>query len=260
MKRILITRPKAQAGEFARLLRAAEYEPVFFPVIEIRPAIDPSILDSALQALPNFDWMVLTSVNGVDAVWERLHVLQVSGLPAGLKIAAIGPKTAAALQDRGVQPDFVPDEYVAEAILPGLGDLKGRAVLLPRADLARKALAEDIRRAGGQASEVVAYHTLPVIPEPEGLRALQEGVSAITLTSSSTARNFAAVLYAAGLDPLALPGDPVYACIGPITADTAREEGLPVHLVAQEYTTEGLLQSLQNHFSKPHTGNIEVNL
>lgn len=253
MKSVLITRPKAQAGEFASRLQAAGFSPIFFPVIEIAPA-DPGPLDTALQALESYDWLVLTSVNGVEAVWERLAALTIKSLPTSLKVAAIGPKTAAALQDRAVTPNFVPDEYIAEAILPGLGDLRGRAVLLLRADLARKALAEDIRRAGGAAHEVVAYRTLPAVPEPEGMQALHNGLDFITLTSSSTARNFAALVRAAGLDPLALPGLPRYACIGPITAATAREEGLPVDLIAQEYTTEGLVQALMDSSPAGLTG------
>jgi uroporphyrinogen-III synthase len=245
VKRVLITRPRPQAGEFAAALQQAGFEAVFFPVIEIRPVEDPSQLDSALSCLKRYDWLVLTSVNGVQAVWERLEHLGIPGLPEGLSVAAIGPKTAEALLDRGVTPDYVPDEYIAEAILPGLGDLRGRSVLLPRAELARKALAEAVERGGAWAHEITAYHTIPASPDEEGLSALRKGVDVVTLTSSSTAHNFSALVRAAGMDPLHLPGDPLYACIGPITTASARQEGLPVEVVASTYTTQGLLEALQ---------------
>jgi uroporphyrinogen-III synthase len=244
MKRVVITRPRTQAGDFAWQLRQAGFEPVFFPVIEIHPVEDTTRLDSALTSLESYDWLVLTSVNGVLAVWDRLAALKIPSLPENLAVAAIGPKTAEALKARGIRPSFVPQEYIAEAILPGLGDLRGRSVLLPRAELARKALAEAIVQAGGWAHEVTAYHTLPVEADPLALAALRQGVEAVTLTSSSTADNFAAIVRAAGLDPANLPGNPLFACIGPITAASAREAGLPVDIVASTYTTAGLLEAL----------------
>ena len=243
-KRILITRPQPQAADFARQLQALGAVPILFPVIEISPNQDTSAIDQALQQLDQYAWLVLTSVNGVQVVWDRLADLQIEGLPDRLKVAAIGPKTAAALQTVGVVPDFVPDEYVAEAILPGLGELQGLRVLLLRADLARAALPQAIQQAGGVAHEIAVYNTLPAQPDPLELRSLQLGVDVVTFTSSSTVRNFVNLACQAGLDPQALPGDPLIACIGPITAETAREHGLQVDLVASEYTTQGLIQAL----------------
>lgn len=243
-KRILITRPQSQAADFAHRLQALGAIPVLFPVIEISPSQDTSTMDQALQQLDRYDWLVLTSVNGVQVVWDRLAELQIEDLPDCLKVAAIGPKTAAALQKVGVVPDFVPDEYVAEAILPGLGELQGLRVLLLRADLARAALPQAIQQAGGAAHEIAVYNTLPAQTNPHALRALQLGVDVVTFTSSSTVRNFVNLARQAGLDPRALPGDPLIACIGPITAQTAREQGLQVDLVASEYTTQGLIQAL----------------
>ncbi len=245
-KKILVTRPRRQAPEFENALRQAGAEPVSFPVIEIRPLEDTSCLDEALSKLSQYHWLVMTSVNGVEAVWNRLEALGIEGLPAGLRVAAIGPQTALALVMRGVKPDFIPDEYVAEAILPGLGDLTDRWVLLPRADIARPDLAQAIQKAGGIAHEISAYRTLPAHPDPTGLAALKSGVDVITFTSSSTVRNFLSLLQAEGLDASQLPGQPIYACIGPITAGTARENGLQVDVVAVEYTTTGLLDALHN--------------
>jgi len=132
--KVLITRPRSQADSFANALTAAGFEPVFFPVIEIRPFEENIALDRAIAKLGCYDWIVFTSVNGVDAFFERIDFPSPLGRGArgeGIRVAAIGPKTAHSLTVRGVTPDFVPDEYVAEAILPGLGDLRGRWVLLP---------------------------------------------------------------------------------------------------------------------------------
>jgi uroporphyrinogen III methyltransferase/synthase len=245
-KRVVITRPRHQAGEFAAALQEAGAQAILFPVIEIGPVEDTTALDHALLKLHCYDWLILTSVNGVEALWERMNELKLEQVPAGVHVAAIGPKTAEALQERGVVPEFVPPEYVAEAIVPGLGDLRGRWALLPRADLARPALADAICDAGGVAHEIAAYHTLPAVPDPEALQALRTSVDVLTFTSSSTVRNFVSLTSAAGLDPLQLPGDPLVACIGPITAATARQSGFKVSLVAEEYTTQGLLEALKN--------------
>src|SRR5215207_5587973 len=236
MKRILITRPRAQADDFAERLRSAGYEPIFFPVIEIKPIENNVALERALSKLECYDWLVFTSINAVDVVFRQLHALS---LP---QVAAIGPKTAEALQARGITPDFVPNEYVAESILPGLGDIRGKWILLPRAEIARKALPEAIFEAGGVPHEIAVYQTLPVQPEPGGLAALKSGEDIVTLTSPSTVQNFAAIARQNGLDPLSLAGNPVYACIGPITEQAAREEGLLNLVVAKEYTTEGLIE------------------
>jgi uroporphyrinogen-III synthase len=244
-KRILITRPREQSADFAQAILRIGGQPVLFPVIEIGAMPDTTGLDRALNKLACYDWLVLTSVNGVQAVWERLAALDIQSVPKETRVAAIGPKTAAELQSRGADPDFVPGEYVAEAITPGLGELQDRWVLLPRADIARRDLAKAIAAAGGIAHEIAAYRTLPAKPDPEAIQALRDGVEVITFTSSSTVRNFIALVDSAGLDARQLPGGPLFACIGPITASTASAEGLPVHMVASEYTTEGLLEALR---------------
>lgn len=243
MKRILITRPRAQADEFAGKLRAAGFEPIYFPVIEIRPVEDNLALERALSKLACYEWVVFTSVNAVEVVFERYSrfILPQS---AGTRFAAIGPKTAGSLKAHGIDPHFVPEEYVAEAILPGLGDLVGKWVLLPRAEIARKALPEAIFHAGGIPHEITVYKTLPSQPDSDGLAALRSGVDVITLTSPSTVQNFIAVVKRNGFDPLRLPGNPQFACIGPITEQAAKEAGLPNLLVAKEYTTDGLMTVL----------------
>ena len=239
--KVLITRPRAQSDSFANALRAAGFEPIYFPVIEINSIVDNFQLERALSQIDKYDWIVFTSANGVEAFFDQLR--ECSSLP---RIAAIGPKTAEALQVRGVTPDFVPEEYVAEAILSGLGDLNRKWVLLPRAEFARQVLPEAIVKAGGTAHEIVVYKTLPAQPDAEGFAALKAGVDVITFTSASTVQNFAAIAKKNGLDPLNLPNNPLFACIGPITEQAAREEGLVNIIVAKEYTTDGLIDAIGN--------------
>jgi len=244
MKRILITRPRAQADGFAEKLRSAGFDPIFFPVIEIQPIENNVALEHALSKLDCYEWLVFTSVNAVDVVFSLISRPSPTGRGVGVRVAAIGPKTAEALKARGVTPDFVPDEYVAESILPGLGDLSGKWVLLPRAEIARKALPEAICEAGGIPHEIAVYKTLPAQLSPEGLAALKAGVDLVTFTSPSTVQNFAAIARQNELDPLALPGNPLFACIGPITEKAAREEGFTNLVTAKEYTTEGLIEAI----------------
>lgn len=244
--KILITRPARQAADFAEKLSAIGFEPVYFPVIEIHPADDFSELDKALAEIERYAWLVFTSVNAVDVVFDRIAgAKHTASLLGRVKIAAVGPKTADTLRKYGIEPDFVPDEFVGEAILPGLGDLRGKWVLLPRAEIARQALPEAIVLAGGVAHEIIVYQTLPAEVNAEGLAALKAGVDWVTFTSPSTAQNFSQITRQNGLDPLNLPGNPKTACIGPITEKAAREEGFDVAVVAQEYTTEGLLEVIR---------------
>jgi uroporphyrinogen-III synthase len=240
--KILITRPRNQADAFASNLVKIGFEPIFFPVIEIRPFEENAALDRAIEKLDCYDWAVFTSVNGVEAFFDRLD----KAYPESLKTAAIGPKTAKALEAQGVSLEYVPDEYVAEAILPGLGDLRGSWVLLPRAEIARKALPKAIVEAGGVAHEIAVYKTIQAKPDGDGLAALKSGVDVVTFTSPSTVTNFMEIVREAGLDPLSLPQKPAIACIGPITQKAAEEAGFVDVVIAEEYTTEGLVKLLQN--------------
>jgi uroporphyrinogen-III synthase len=245
MKRILITRARAQADDFAAKLRAAGFEPIDFPVIEIQPIVNNVALERALAKLDCYEWIVFTSVNAVDVVFSS-HSSLLLKEGKSVKCAAIGSKTAEALKSHGMTADFVPEEFLPEAILPGMGDLAGRWVLLPRAEIARKSLPEAIANAGGVPHEIAVYKTLPAQPDASGLLALHAGVDVITLTSPSTVQNFIAIAKQSGLDPMSLPGNPFFACIGPITEQAAQEAGLPNLIVAKEYTTEGLLHLLSS--------------
>ncbi len=254
MKRVLVTRPRAQADGFAERLSSAGFEPIFFPVIEICPIENNVALERALSKLDCYDWLVFTSVNAVEVVFDvisrRVETRSVPMKQSRSNIipryAAIGPRTAGALQARGVTPEFIPDEYVAESILPGLGDLRGKWVLLPRAEIARTALPEAIFEAGGIPHEIAVYKTLPVQPDPAGLAALRSGVDWITFTSPSTVHNFVETIRRQNLDPFNLTGNPKVACIGPITERAAQDEGFEVDVVAEKYTTDGLISALCN--------------
>lgn len=243
--KVLITRPRTQADEFAEKLRSAGFEPIFFPVIEIQSIEKNVTLERALEKLNSYEWVIFTSVNAVDIVFDKYSVFFLKE-NAGVRFATIGPKTAEALRKYSIEPDFVPEEYVAEAILPGLGDLQGKWVLLPRAEIARQVLPEAIANAGGVAHEIVVYQTLPAQVDEDGLGALKSGVEVITFTSASTVENFFAIAKQNGLDPLNLPNNPLFACIGPITEQAAKEEGLVKLVVAKEYTTEGLIKAITN--------------
>ncbi|MBI5567546.1 MAG: uroporphyrinogen-III synthase [Chloroflexi bacterium] len=245
-KRILVTRPRAQAAELCDKLTAHGAIPIIFPTIEIAPLTDVSELDRAMRELNTYDWIIFTSVNGVKAFWDRLDLggLQdLRGLPS--HIAAIGPATARALEAHGMTVTLIPDEYVAEAIVENIGSVQGQRILLPRADIAREALALELQKRSALVDEIAAYRTLPAAPDPIGLAELRRGVDVITFTSSSTVRNFVAL---AGQDSI-LPNT-IIACIGPITATTARELGLPVDIVATEYTMSGLVAALVTHFDR----------
>jgi uroporphyrinogen-III synthase len=249
-KKIVVTRPRAQADSFAKELEALGANPINFPVIEIDQVDDTTSLDRALAKLSCYEWVVMTSVNGVEKVWERLDLLGLARkFPENVHVAAIGPKTAAALQAHGINPDFVPQEYIAEAIVPGMGDLRDQWVLLPRADIARPALAQAILEAGGIAHEIAAYRTIPNLPDAQAIESLKGGVDVLTFTSSSTVLNFDRIVRDAGMDPLDLPGRPLVACIGPITAQTAQQKGFQIAIVASEYTTKGLCHAISRYFS-----------
>jgi len=255
-KRILVTRPRDQAKALCDRFEARGAIPIPFPTIEIAPLPDYTKLDEATRNLAHYDWIIFTSVNGVNAFWERLDLtgLTRSALLRGAtrdltglnnRIAAIGPATAEAVRKHGASVTFMPNKYIAEAIAAGLGEVQGQRFLLPRAELAREALAIELKQRGAVVDEIAAYRTLPTSPDAESMKALQQGVDAITFTSSSTVRNFVAIEMTKHLNY-----QPVIACLGPITAQTARDLGLTVTITAADYTLEGLVTALENYYAE----------
>ncbi len=244
-KRIVITRPEAQAQEFVDFLRQAGAFPIIFPTIQIAPLMDNKRLDLALMRLANYDWIIFTSANGVRVACDRLQMLgQPVSLLSKCQIAVIGPATAATLSSYGLRVALQPEEYIAESIFEVLleqGSIAGKRFLLLRADIARTTLREQLVANGAMVDEIPVYRTVRGEPDLAAYAQLRSGVDIITFTSSSTVRFFFELL---GVEAQKVAGKAVIACIGPITAQTARSLGLNVDIVADEYTVTGLISAL----------------
>jgi uroporphyrinogen III methyltransferase/synthase len=249
-RRVVVTRPRAQAGALAARLEDAGAEVVLFPTIALVPPADPAALDRAAAGAGGYDWILFTSANGVRAFFDRFAALRrdLRDL-APARLGVIGPETAAELGRRLLRPAVEPAEYRAEGLLAALADedVRGRRILLPRAAGARSLLPEALRARGALVDEVIAYRAVP--PPGADVAGLQSAltagtVDALTFTSSSTVRNFVALLGADEVRGLVRDGRPAVACIGPVTAEAAREAGLPVAVVPREYTAAGLTAAL----------------
>lgn len=250
-KKVVVTRARAQAGELSVKLEELGAEVVEFPTIEIAPPDDFALLDDAIKSLDSFDWIVFTSVNGVDAFIERLahHDLDVRSIKREARIAAIGPATAARIRESGLKVDVIPDEFRAEGLLEEIpaGEIDGKKVLIPRAKVAREILPEKLREAGAEVVVAPAYRSVPSGAGKDDLeKKLRAGeIDCITFTASSTVENFSGVF---GDGTAALLGGTKVACIGPITAETARKHGLTVDIEADEYTIPGLVAVVERFF------------
>ncbi len=258
-KRIVITRRREQAGGLREALLALGAEVVEIPTIEIRSPASWEPLDQAIRRLDEFDYLLLTSVNGVRNFLARLRACggDVQDL-AALQVGAIGPATAGELSQAGVTVDFVPKEYRAEGLLETLAghDLRGKAFLIPRAKVARDLVPKVLTERGARVEVVEAYETVaPSYPPGEIDRLLTPRPHAITFTSSSTVSNLARLL---GEERLceALRGIAI-ASIGPVTSDTIRRFKLEVAVEAREFTVLGLVQAMQHYFSAPRRSGTE---
>lgn len=243
-KRVLVTRAREQASALEQQLQSVGAIPLAFPTIRIVPPTDHyAALDAALRQLNAFDWAVFTSVNGVKHVWQRLDALGLGSADvAHLQLAAIGPATAKALTAKGLEIAIIPDRYVAESLLEAITEPAGQRFLLPRADIARDALRIGLQAAGADVTEVPAYHTIQVEPTPENWASLESGIDFLTFTASSTVHHF---VHQVGRERLqTLTRDALVAAIGPITANTARDLGLRVDVVADRYTIDGLVDAM----------------
>ncbi len=288
-KQILVTRTREQASVLSEKLHALGALPVEFPTIRIVPPKDWYALDTALKRLyasdeTGYDWLVLTSANGVHICMQRLQELEYDPRAMrDVRVATIGPATAAALAEYGVSADLVPDEYIAEGVTRALLEdarqrqlpLSGQRILLARAAEARKILFTELQQAGALVDEVPAYYTLPVARDDEHgrevFRLLRNGqLDILTFTSSSTVRNFVAWLksyIAANLSEASaervgwrntegdaseqsdqileqMTSNTQLASIGPITSQTARQLGLRIDIEAKEFTIDGLVDAI----------------
>jgi uroporphyrinogen III methyltransferase/synthase len=254
-KRILVTRPRDQAAQLVDLLESRGAEAIEAPMIRIAPPEDYSPLDQACLDVGRFDWIVFSSANAVDAFVGRLFAspLDLRALN-GVKLCAVGPATAERLARHGLKVDLLPAEYRAEAMLQALspgGHARGLKVFLPRGDIGRDVVAEELRKQGAEVSEAVAYRTLAVEPEREGgpdvyKMLLERRIDVVTFTSASAVRNFVRVL---GAEPVAdLLRPTLVASIGPVTAETAAQFGIETAIMPADYTIPALVNAIVQFF------------
>ncbi|HYH80211.1 MAG TPA: bifunctional uroporphyrinogen-III C-methyltransferase/uroporphyrinogen-III synthase, partial [Longimicrobium sp.] len=244
---VVVTRARAQASAFAASLEALGAEVLQLPAIRVAPPADPQPLRDAAGCLDSFDWIVLTSANGVTCLFDALREAGRDARALGAaRVCAIGPATAAELEKHGIRADLVPPEFVAESAVEALAanGIAGKRVLVPAAEDARPVLADGLRARGAEVSEVVAYRT-----EPDGTgadevrRRLAAGeVDLLTFTAGSTARNFASLV---GADT----GSAKVASIGPVTSQALRELGMRVDVEAEEATIDGLLRAVRRLYA-----------
>lgn len=250
-KRILVTRPRAQAPALSARLAALGAEALEAPAIRIVPPDDARPLDDACAAAASFAWIVFTSANAVDAFLGRLGDGAARAL-AGVRICAVGPATGARIARRGLPVDLQPADHRGEGAAAALRagrDLRGARILLPRADLARPALPDALRAAGADVVEVTAYRTAGVPGWPGGaVREMlrRRRLDAVTFTSASAVRNAVESLGAARA--VELLRSIVIASIGPVTAGAARRLGVETAVMPSTYTTAALAEALADHF------------
>ena len=252
-KTVLVTRAPGQAGEFSKLLRERGATVVEVPTIEIIPPLSWEEADRAIDRLPAYDWLILTSANAV--AWFLGRVRERRGdlaCLAGVRVCAVGPKTRAAIEAAGLAVDLQPSVYRAEGLIKeaGEGAWAGTRVLFPRAAEGRDVIPDEMRRLGAHLDMVIVYRT---VPSPAGRERLREllaagGVDALTFTSGSTVKSFVLLLDPAQVATIA--GRVAVACIGPVTADETRGAGLPVDVLAKEATLASLADALEGHFAK----------
>jgi len=247
--RVLVGRARHQASALSAGLRSQGAEVLEIPLIEIRKPHSYRPLDSALKNLGQYDWLILTSVNGVEALWARAKHLRLTKKHfRHLRLAAIGPATKKAMEQYGLKVHVVPKQYVAESVVESLfGPGQGKRVLLARAKVARDVIPRELRKLGARVDVVEAYETVVPVKSRARLRTVfrqpNSRPDVIAFTSSSTVRNFAALLgKSRKLDGIRL------ASIGPVTSATLRELGLKVDVEAKKYTIPGLIKAIREYF------------
>ena len=246
---VLVTRAEEQASALTAQLEELGADVDEYPVIKFVPPPDYALLDSAISKLENFDWILFTSANGVKWFTKRLLELgkDIRAM-AGAKLGAIGPKTAAALEESNLRIDYIPSQYVSEAVVEQFPeDISGKSILIPRAWEARDELPDGLKNKGANVSVVGVYETVTNADTQESLcRAIDDAtIDVITFTSASTVNNFFTLI-----GGKKIPESTLIACIGPITADAARKHRLEPNIIAQEYTIEGLVREIAANVSR----------
>jgi uroporphyrinogen-III synthase len=250
--RVLVGRARHQAGALSGELRKLGAEVIEIPFIEIRRPRSFKPLDGALRNLADYQWLILTSVNGVEALWERMQHLRLTKRALShIRVAAIGPATKKAIEERGITVAVVPKEYIAESVVRSLKrKVKGKGVLLVRARVARDVIPRELRKLGARVQVVEAYETVVPLSSRKRLRVTLRSPlqrpHVVTFTSSSTVRNFVALLGSRAKPLLSRKGAaPIRtASIGPVTSSTLRELGLSVGIEARKFTIPGLVTAI----------------
>jgi uroporphyrinogen-III synthase len=251
--RVLVGRARHQAGALSRQLRSLGATVIEIPFIEIRKPKSFHPLDSALRKISDYDWLILTSINGVDAFWQRVARLHLDQrFLRGVRVAAIGPATKKAIELGGIKVDVVPKEYIAESVVRSLRRrIQGKRVLLVRAKVARDVIPRELRLAGAQVDVVEAYETVVPAASRARLRSVLKNPGRrphlVTFTSSSTVRNFVNLLGASKAQVRGIR----FASIGPVTSATLRELRLRVDIEASEFTIPGLVKAIVTAASPP---------
>lgn len=251
-KSIIVTRPSGQSGPFSRLLANQGAEVVELPTIEIRDPDSWQDVDQAIARIDNYDYIIFTSSNGVTRFFDRVYRSgKDSRIFGGIKIVTIGTKTASCLKKFGLNADYIPDEYIAEGIIKILNPemIKNKRILIPRAEVARDVLPVKLSQLGAGVDVVHCYKTgIPDIKK-EVLNSLRkrirnDEIDMVTFTSSSTARNFFTIFSDISKGSYKFKT----ACIGPVTAQTVKEQFRSADIVARVYTVEGLAGEIISYF------------
>jgi uroporphyrinogen III methyltransferase/synthase len=241
---VIVTRSRAQSGEFSARLRELGACPIELPVIELAPLEDYSALDRSIAQLEEYDWILLTSTNAVENFLARLHVCKRDVRAIRGKLCAIGPATREAIEAAHLMVDLVPEEHVSEGVAKAFAafDLRGARVLLPRAAEAREVIPTTLTAMGAQVDLVDAYRNIVPGEAPGRIKEyLRRGRRAewITFTSGSTVKNWLALAGRDSLDGVRV------ASIGPATSDVLRKYGVIVDAEANPHTTDALIEVIR---------------
>lgn len=262
-KRILVTRPREQSAEFSDRLRDLGADPIEAPMIRIAPPADYAELDEACAHLDRFDWIVFASGNAVDAFMGRLLIARDVRVLHHVRLCAVGAATAERLSRFGIRVDLVPAESRAESVVQALleqGNVAGTRYLLPKADIGRDVIGDELRKRDGLVTEVVAYRTLAINPEREGepdiyRMLLDRSIDVVTFTSPSSVRSFAELYGAEAAADLLRPT--AVASIGPVTAEAAAQYGITTTIMPTQYTVPALVSAIVDHVERMRASSTE---